>query len=447
MTKSPWTYIPTLYLAEGFPYIVINTVSTVLYADLGFANEQIAFWTGWLYLPWILKMFWSPLVDARGTKRRWLLGAQTLLAALFLAVAALTAWEAFTRAADAGSLTFFSLSLFGFLAGAFVSATLDVATDGYYLLALSPVEQSKFVGIRTIFYRLAMILGSGAFVSVTAALANRTPDLSLAVMPWPYNWAALFGFLGLLFLAFAAYHAHILPRPAEDKPVRKNGGAAWADSFKTYFTQKNICYILAFILLYRLGDAFLEKIVPLFLLKPQAEGALGMTVQAYGLIKGTLGLGAVIAGNLAGGWLLARYGFKKCIWPFAVILILPNFFYAYMSWAHPGTAAAAALITLEHLGNGLAMMAFSVFIMYISQGAYKTSHYAISTGIMALGMMAPSMASGWLQVRLGYTSFFLLASVISLITLAVVPLTGKIKSIEETEAAFRAHKHSLEDGQ
>ena len=154
-----------------------------------------------------------------------------------------------------------------------------------------------------------------------------------------------------------------------------------------------------------------------------------------------------MAGNLAGGWLLGRFGFKKCIWPFAVILILPNFFYAYMAWAKPGLAAVATLITLEHLGNGLAMMAFSVFIMYVSQGVYKTSHYAISTGIMALGMMLPSMLSGWLQMRLGYEIFFIVASFISLVTVAVVPLTFKIKSIEETEAAFRAHKHSLEDAQ
>ena len=160
MKKTPWTYIPSLYLAEGLPYIIINTVSTVLYADLGFSNDKIAFWTGWLYLPWILKMFWSPLVDAKSTKRRWLLGAQTVLAGLFLLLAGLTAWEAFRFAQGNSSLTFFTLSLFGFLAGAFVSATLDIATDGYYLLALTPQEQSRFVGIRTIFYRLAMILGS-----------------------------------------------------------------------------------------------------------------------------------------------------------------------------------------------------------------------------------------------------------------------------------------------
>ncbi len=216
-------------------------------------------------------------------------------------------------------------------------------------------------------------------------------------------------------------------------------------AFNSYFTQKNITYILLFILLYRLGDALLEKTVPLFLLKSPAEGALGIGMQNFGLIKGTLGLGAVIAGNLAGGWLLARYGFKKCIWPFAVILILPNFFYAYMAWAKPGLAATATLITLEHLGNGLAMMAFSVFIMYVSTGRYKTSHYAISTGIMAFGMMVPSMASGWLQARLGYAAFFLLAGALSLATMAVVPLTARIQSLEETEKTFRTRRLRLED--
>ena len=115
MKKNPWLYIPTLYLAEGFPYIIINTVSTVLYADLGFSNKQIAFWTGWLYLPWVLKMFWSPLVDARATKRRWLLGAQTLLAGIFVLLAGLTAWQAFEFASAGGKLSFFSLSLFSTL--------------------------------------------------------------------------------------------------------------------------------------------------------------------------------------------------------------------------------------------------------------------------------------------------------------------------------------------
>lgn len=442
---SPWAYIPSLYFLEGLPYIIINTVSVVLYADLGFANDQIAFWTGWLYLPWTLKMLWSPLVDGKSTKRRWLLGAQTAMAAVFLLLAALNAWNAFAHAQAANNLTFFSLSLFGFLAGAFVSATLDIATDGYYLLALSAPQQGYFVGIRTIFYRLAMIFGSGILVAATGALAKAGPDLSAGAVKWPQNWSLMFLFLALLFAAGALWHRFILPKPAADGPAAVKGQNTWADAFKTYFTQKNILYILIFILCYRLGDALLEKIVPLFLLRGTNEGAMGLSVQSYGLIKGTLGLGAVIAGNLAGGWLLGRYGFKKCIWPFAVILILPNFFYIYMAYCTPGLAVTALLITLEHFGNGLALMAFSVFIMYVSQGKYKTSHYAISTGIMALGMMVPSMLSGKWQMMLGYGGYFILAAAVSLCTLAVIPLTFKIKSIEETEKAFRSHHMKISD--
>ena len=198
---------------------------------------------------------------------------------------------------------------------------------------------------------------------------------------------------------------------------------------------------------YRLGDAFLEKIITPFLIGNTSTGALGLTTGQLGFIKGTLGLGAIIAGNLSGGWFLGKYGFKKCIWPFAIILILPNFFYAYMAWAKPSITVVAALISLEHLGNGLAMMAFSIFVMYVSQGPYKTSHYAISTGIMALGMMIPSMLSGKIQVLLGYETFFIIAALFSLITLAIVPLTFKIKSIEETEKIFRQHKIQLGDAE
>lgn len=426
-TTSPWGFIPSLYLAEGFPYIVINAVSVFLYADLKLPNDAITFWTGWLYLPWILKMFWSPLVDARSTKRRWLLGAQTLLSAVFLAIAGIIGLVTFLQAQESGAQTIFTLTLFGFFFGAFASATLDIATDGYYLLALNPTDQSRFVGVRTIFYRLAMILGSGILISLTGSLAER------GFVAKPYNWVCLFGFLGLLFLAFAVFHAYILPRPKQDKPVSASTTTAWKESFGSYFTQKNILYILLFILVYRFGEALLEKVVPLFLLKPVTEGALGLSMESVGLIKGTLGLGGIIAGNLLGGYLLGKYGFKKCIWPFACLLVLPNFFYVYLAVAKPGLAVIATLITLENFGYGLAMMALTVFIMYVSQGAYKTSHYAISTGIMALGMMVPSMLSGKMQMALGYEAFFWVTAFISLCSFAVVPLCFKIKVLDEAE--------------
>lgn len=427
---SPWKYIPSLYFLEGLPYIIFNTVSVVLYANLGYTNDQIAFWTGWLYLPWILKMFWSPLVDGHSTKRRWLLGAQLVMTGVFLLIAALNAWNSFYHSAHIQNTTFFTLSLIVFFAGAFISATLDVATDGYYLLALDTPQQGYFVGIRTICFRLAMILGSGLLITATGAVA--------AYVPAYQNWTLMFIFLAVLFGVGVCWHHKILPIPQADGPAQAaSQPAIWKDAFKTYFTQKNIVYILLFILLYRFGEALLEKIVPLFLLKPAAEGALELTMEQYGYIKGTFGLGAIIAGNLVGGWLLGKFGFKKCIWPFALALVLPNFFYVYLAALKPGLEMVAALITLENFGYGLAMMALTVFIMYVSQGKYKTSHYAISTGIMALGMMIPSMLSGKIQIQVGYEAFFWIAALISLITFAIIPLTSHISAIDEAEASFQ----------
>lgn len=426
MKKNPWFFIPTLYLAEGLPYIIINAVSVILYAQLGYENSQITFWTGWLYLPWVLKMFWSPFLESRGTKCSWLVSAQVGISALFLAISALVCWNAFARPEMLANATFLTFSLIGFLIGAFMSATLDIATDGYYLLVLTPREQDYFVGVRTVFYRIAMIAGSGLLVSAVGVLEKWGVSS-------PYNWILFFEAVSLFFAGCAVFHSAILPRPENDRPVNKTQTQAWKESFAGYFSQKHIVYILLFILLYRFGEALLEKMVPLFLLKPAAEGALGMSVETYGMIKGTLGVGAVILGNLAGGWLLGKFGFKKCIWAFALALNLPNFFYVYLAVCKPAVTVVGALITLEQFGYGMAMMAYTVFFMKICTGAYKTSHYAISTGIMALGMMVPSMVSGWMQKWLGYETFFITASIIGLITFAVVPLTFKIFSASSSE--------------
>ena len=239
MKKNPWLYTPTLYLAEGFPYVIINSVSVLLYGALGYANDQITFWTGWLYLPWVLKMFWSPLLDAHSTKRTWLIGAQMAMSSVFLLIAAIICWHAFAHAQATQNLTFFTLSLFGFLLGAFVSATLDIATDGYYLLALSLREQGYFVGIRTFFYRVAMILGSGLLVSMVGFLEKEGVSS-------PYNWVVFFGIMAAFFGICAVYHNAFLPFPEEDKPVERTQGQAWLESFHEYFSQKNILYILLF---------------------------------------------------------------------------------------------------------------------------------------------------------------------------------------------------------
>ena len=430
MHKNPWAFIPSLYFVEGLPYILINVVSAALYTKMGVSNDVFTFWTGFLYLPWTLKMLWSPLVDGNSTKRKWLLACQFLSAFIFFFIAFVLQWN-----------SFFIASLGGFMVGAFISATYDIATDGYYMLSLTTEQQGYFIGIRTIFYRLAMIFGSGTFLMLIGFVETSTQNIPLA-------WQAGMGGMGLLFLLFALYHIWVLPSPKEDKPaVKTRTKLLFADVFKTYFSQKKIAYILLFILLYRLGDAMLEKIITPFLIGKPETGALGLSTTQLGFIKGTLGLAAVIAGNLTGGFFLGKFGFKKCIWPFALVLILPNFFYVYMAYTTPSVATVAALITLEHFGNGLALMAFMVFIMYVSQGKYKTSHYAISTGIMAIGMMLPSMLSGKLQVTLGYKHFFVTVAILSVCMLSVIPLTFKIKSIEETEQAFKKHQMSLSDAE
>ena len=147
-SRNPWVFVPTLYFAEGLPYIIINIVSVILYKKMGIDNARIAFWTSWLYLPWVIKMFWSPLVDLYSTKRVWILSTQFAMAVCLFVTAYVLNTEGY-----------FFLSLSAFAVGAFVSATHDIATDGFYMIALNKEEQALFVGIRATFYRLAMIFG------------------------------------------------------------------------------------------------------------------------------------------------------------------------------------------------------------------------------------------------------------------------------------------------
>ena len=415
--KNAWAFIPSLYFAEGLPYVIINVLAVAVYSSMGVPNDKIALWTSWLYLPWVLKMFWGPLVDSKSTKRSWILKMQILLAAIFLLIALSFSLP-----------NYFIYSIAGFFAGAFISATHDIAIDGYYMLALTEKEQSFFVGIRTLFYRLAMIYGSGIIAIFAGIVKERTGNILL-------SWQVSFLTAAVLFLLFFLWHIFSLPRPEQDKPV-KSAALPFGDfkeSFKTYFTQKNIIAILAFILLYRLGEASLEKITTPFLIKPITEGALGISLKDFGFIKGTLAMIAIIIGNISGGLLLAKYGFKKCIWPFALALTLPNFVYLYMAYFMPSLPVIAVLLCLEQFGYGLGFMAFTVFIMQICSGKYKTSHYAISTGIMALGMMVPGMLSGKLQMALGYKDFYWLVILLSIPGLLTIPYILKTPCLNNVE--------------
>lgn len=407
-SRNPWLFVPSLYFGEGLPYVLINTVSVILYKKMGVDNTAIAFWTSWLYLPWVVKMFWGPLVDIRSTKRTWILSTQIAMAfALFFIAFSLTTAE------------FFFLSLLAFVSAAFISATYDIAADGFYMLALSEKDQAFFVGLRSGFYRLAMIFGSGVLVYAAGTIEARTGNI-------PSSWTVVLGASGAVFLCLGALHSFTLPYPDSDKSrVVSDDRASFKEVFAAYFRQERIGVLVAFILLYRFGEAMLLKLVTPFLLDKRSAGGLELSTSDVGLVYGTVGVLALVAGGILGGWLISRFGLRRCTWPLVIAMHLPDLFFLYMAWAQPAVWMTYPLVALEQFGYGMGFTVFTVYLMYSAEGRYKTSHYAISTGIMALGMMLPGFLAGWLQQRIGYTAFFMTVSLLTIPGMLTIPFLPK----------------------
>ena len=409
-SRNPWSFLPTLYFAEGLPYVLINTVSVILYKRMGVDNANIAFWTSWLYLPWVIKMFWGPFVDVYSTKRKWILASQ---AAMGLCM--------FVIALSLRSSSFFFLSLAAFCGGAFISATYDIATDGFYMLALSEKEQAMFVGLRAAFYRLAMIFGTGFLVYLAGMFETSSNDIA-------GSWSTIMAVSGVIFASVFVYHKFMLPFPAADSvrsAERKYDGASFLEVIRSYLRQEKVGVLLAFILFYRLGEAMLLKLVSPFLLDTRAVGGLGLTTEQVGLVYGTVGTLSLVFGGVLGGWLISRFGFRRCVWPMVLIMHLPDLFFVYMAYAQPGIGLVYPLVALEQFGYGLGFTVFTVYLMSSANGKYKTSHYAISTGIMALGMMLPGFKSGALQQAVGYRTFFIIVCLMTVPGMLTIPFLPK----------------------
>jgi PAT family beta-lactamase induction signal transducer AmpG len=408
--KNPWFFVPSLYFAEGLPYVLINTVSVILYKRMGIDNASIAFWTSWLYLPWVVKMFWGPIVDVYSTKRTWMLATQASMSICL-----------FVIAFSLGTESFFSLSLAAFCAGAFISATYDIAADGFYMLALTKNEQAFFVGLRAAFYRMAMIFGSGGLVYLAGRIESSTGNIA-------WSWAVIMAASGLLLAGLLIYHQAILPVPILDSKRRGRNtveATSFTEVIHSYFKQEKIGVILAFILLYRLGEAMLLKLVAPFFLDHASVGGLGLSTQEVGLVYGTVGVLCLVLGGILGGWLIARFGFKRCVWPMVIAMHLPDIFFVYMAYAQPALWLVYPLVAMEQFGYGLGFTVFTVYLMYSANGKFKTSHYAISTGIMAFGMMLPGFVSGWLQEAVGYKMFFIIVCFMTIPGMLTIPFIPK----------------------
>jgi len=421
--RNPWSWVPSLYLAEGLPYVVVMTVSVIMYKRLDISNTEIALYTSWLYLPWVIKPFWSPVVDLLKTKRFWILTMQFCIGAGLAGVA-------LTIPAD----NFFKYTLAFFWLMAFSSATNDIAADGFYMLALDDHEQAWFVGVRNTFYRMAFISGQGLFVIFAGQLEESTGDISFA-------WLVTFLILAVLFIFFLIYHTFILPHPLTDSKrtnVTLNKLLSdFLNTFAEFFKKKQIILIIAFILFYRFGEAQLVKLASPFLLDPIESGGLALSTSQVGLVYGTVGVIALTLGGLLGGFAAAKHGLKFWLWWMVIAINIPDLVYIFLAVTQTSNFVLINIcVAIEQFGYGFGFTAFLLYLIYISEGKFKTSHYAIATGFMALGMMLPGMFSGWLQESIGYKYFFIwvmISTIPAFIITKFVPLDAKFGINKSTE--------------
>lgn len=388
--NNPWFWVPPLYMTEGLPYVIIIVVSVIMYKNLGIDNSDIGLYTSLLYLPWVIKPFWSPIVDLYSTKRKWFLKMQLLLAACFLGVG-------FSIPTN----EFFVISLAFFWVAAFASATNDIASDGFYLLALKEDQQSFFIGLRSTFYRIASATGQGLIVILAGFLEKHYGDNSKA-------WSITMLLVASLIFILTLINLLTTPNVEKRQDYQKQESLTFFEVFASFFRKKEIGLALMFILLYRLGESQLMKMVTPFLLDNRDVGGLALSTSDVGVIYGTFGVIALTLGGIVGGIVISRDGLKKWILPMILALNVPNLFYYILAYTQPESMFfTGAVVIIEQLGYGFGFAAFMMYLIYVSDGPAKTSHYAIATGFMALGMMLPGMASGYIQEWIGYENFFL----------------------------------------
>lgn len=425
----PWTFVPGLYVLQGMPYFAVQAASNTFLTAMDAAPAFVGRWSSDLTLPWMLKPLWSPLVDLYGTKRRWLVGASI---AVLIGMAGL-AWAV-------GRPDWLEWTIAACVLLAFASATYDVACDGYYILALGKREQEAFVGVRNACYRLGRIVVTGGVVVVAGALQDEPgPGWLARGLPRPEAWSWAFAAGAVVYGLGAAAIAILAPRPAADGParaVRGEDGPGATTSARAplramlveYVKRPRFPAILAFILFYRFSESMLVPMISPFLMKARAVGGLALREQEVGFAYGTVGVVSLLVGGLAGGWIISRAGFARCVWPMAIAMHVPNLLFAWAAGAQPGLEAATAVVAVEQLGYGFGFSAYMVFLLQLARTSrFATTHYAISTGLMGLSAWLAGRWSGDLVEALGFERFFWTVSALGLVGLATLLFVPRLE--------------------
>jgi PAT family beta-lactamase induction signal transducer AmpG len=345
------------------------------------------------------------------TKRWWIVSMQFLMG-VALALVAFTLPSAFWLQ---GTLAVFMLI-------AFASATHDISADGFYIIGLTDKDQELYVGVRNTFYRIGMVIGQGGLVLLAGYMQQG--KFGDALQSLTSSWVAVFIILGVLMLLLGLYHAFILPKVetvVHDRfDFMEQMREFWL-TLKVFAAKPHIISALCFILLFRLPEGLLTKIVPLFLKRSTAEGGLAMNDVDFGLIYGTLGVIGLLLGGLLGGWIVSRWGLKKCIWPLVLCITLPDIVYVYLSYCPSESLwLIGSCVCAEQLGYGLGFAAYTLFLVHFSRGERSTAVFSICTAGQYLGgVMLPGMVSGLISDSIGYQNFFWLIMLLCLVTFAV----------------------------
>ncbi|MBO4800919.1 MAG: MFS transporter [Bacteroidaceae bacterium] len=400
-SSRPYAWVPSLYFAEALPYVAVMVIATTMYKRMGLSNTDLALYTSWLYLPWVIKPLWSPFIAAIKTERWWVLLMQLCISAGFAGIAFTLPTSTWLQ----GSLAFFWLL-------AFASATHDIAADGLYILGLDTHDQSLYVGIRSTFYRVGTIAGQGLLVM----LAGWLEKSQTVPMAWSITFLVLMG----LFIALWLWHNIALPKVPQ-KASQPTGflGDFWL-ALKTFFTKPHILSALLFMLLFRFPEGQLVKIANPFLLDSAEAGGLALSTEAVGFVYGTIGIIGLTVGGLLGGWCVSRHGLKRWLWPMVLCISLPDLVYVYLASVGDTSFFVVNLcVFIEQFGYGFGFTAYMLFLVYFSQGERSTAVFSICTALQALGMMLPGMIAGWMADHLGYLNFFWWVVACCLVTFAV----------------------------
>ena len=412
-SKSPITWVPSVYFAMGLPFVVLNMVSVLMFKGMGISDGQITFWTSLIMMPWTLKFLWSPFLEMYKTKKFFVVLTQLVTGLGFLLVGLVLhlPW-------------FFSLCIFLMAIIAFSGATHDIATDGVYMAELSKEEQASWIGWQGAFYNIAKIVASGGLVWVAGRLIKHFGGVEGASKEVMHSaatnaWMIVMIAIGALMILLGLYHIKQLPSgkgTAVKTESAKETFDRLVEVLKNFFTKKHIVYYIFFIILYRFGEGFVMKIVPLFLKAARSEGGLGLNEEQIGLYYGTFGAAAFVLGSVLAGYYISHFGLKRTLFSLCCIFNLPFVAYTFLSQVQPESGLLiGSMITLEYFGYGFGFAGLTLFMMQqIAPGKHQMAHYAFASGIMNLGVMLPGMVSGLISDAIGYKWFFVFTLIVTI---------------------------------